>query len=123
MIESFDWRRDSDPRIASVTIEVPPRPPGGAVDVEALGREIEDLRRALESRPVIDQAKGILMCRYGIDSACAFAILQRWSMDANIKLRNVAEGLIEFSMEGTPGIRSEATRYVRQQMTGTEVSA
>jgi GAF domain-containing protein len=52
------------------------------------------LRRALDSRDAIGQAKGILMARRGISSAEAFKILRKTSQDVNVKLREVAEAVV-----------------------------
>jgi GAF domain-containing protein len=48
------------------------------------------LRRAIESRDVIGQAKGILMQRRGIDAEEAFDLLRRFSQELNVKLAEVA---------------------------------
>ncbi|MCA0145176.1 GAF and ANTAR domain-containing protein [Blastococcus sp. LR1] len=50
----------------------------------------EHLQAALESRAVIDQAKGILMERFKLTADQAFQILARLSMERNVKLRDVA---------------------------------
>ena len=50
-----------------------------------------NLRTAVESRDVIGQAKGILMERFKIDQAKAFAMLVAASQSTNRKLRDVAE--------------------------------
>ncbi|MCW2636455.1 MAG: Response regulator with antiterminator output domain [Blastococcus sp.] len=52
------------------------------------------LRAALESRAVIDQAKGILMERYKVTADQAFHLLTRSSMHSNQKLRVVADELV-----------------------------
>jgi AmiR/NasT family two-component response regulator len=52
-------------------------------------REIQ-LRRALDSRDVIGQAKGILMHRRGISAEQAFDLLRRSSQDLNVKLAELA---------------------------------
>jgi GAF domain-containing protein len=54
----------------------------------------ENLRRALESRAVIDQAKGILMERHKITADQAFQILARASMHSNVKVHAIAEHLV-----------------------------
>jgi transcriptional regulator with GAF, ATPase, and Fis domain len=54
-----------------------------------------DLRRALDSRDVIGQAKGILMERFKITSADAFDMLITASQDFNRKLRDVAAEVTE----------------------------
>ncbi|WP_433505712.1 ANTAR domain-containing protein [Pseudonocardia halophobica] len=55
--------------------------------------ETAQLRRALQSRDVIGQAKGILMERRGISAEEAFDILRRTSQALNVKLAQVAETL------------------------------
>lgn len=64
-------------------------------ELEALRHEVEHLRRALSSRADIDQAKGVLMMRYGLTSERAFDVLVRWSQHANVKLRVVAVALLQ----------------------------
>jgi GAF domain-containing protein len=54
-----------------------------------------DLSRALDSRAVIDQARGILMARRGISAEQAFAELARESQNSNVKLRDLAARLVE----------------------------
>jgi GAF domain-containing protein len=51
------------------------------------------LERAIETRDVIGQAKGILMERLGLTATDAFAELSKMSQDQNIPLREVAEHL------------------------------
>jgi GAF domain-containing protein len=53
-----------------------------------------NLRAALESRGVIDQAKGILMARHKLTADQAFQILVRMSMKTNRKLHAVADDLV-----------------------------
>ena len=54
-----------------------------------------DLTLALDSRTVIGQATGVLMERYGIDAAKAFALLSRVSSESNTKVRDLARELVE----------------------------
>jgi GAF domain-containing protein len=54
----------------------------------------ENLQVALESRAVIDQAKGVLMERYKLTPDQAFQRLAQASMNANRKLRDVADHLV-----------------------------
>ncbi|SHN55659.1 GAF domain-containing protein [Geodermatophilus obscurus] len=53
-----------------------------------------NLQTALETRGVIDQAKGILMARHKLTADQAFQVLARMSMKTNRKLRAVAEHLV-----------------------------
>lgn len=55
---------------------------------------VEQLRIALVSRGVIDQAKGIIMAARGIDAEAAFAILVRESQQQNRKVRDLAEEFV-----------------------------
>lgn len=61
---------------------------------EALRREVNDLREALEARKVIERAKGILMRRLNLSEEEAFRRLQRQSQDSNRRLAQVAEAII-----------------------------
>jgi GAF domain-containing protein len=55
----------------------------------------DNLERALQSRAVIDQAKGILMERHKLTADQAFQFLAHASQAANIKLRDVADHLVQ----------------------------
>ncbi|OAP21382.1 MULTISPECIES: GAF and ANTAR domain-containing protein [Amycolatopsis] len=52
------------------------------------------LRRALDSRDVIGQAKGIIMARRGLDAQEAFDLLRRTSQQLNVKLVHLAGTLV-----------------------------
>jgi GAF domain-containing protein len=54
----------------------------------------DNLQTALDSRAVIDQAKGILMERHKLTADQAFQVLARLSMQNNRKLRDIAEELV-----------------------------
>jgi GAF domain-containing protein len=54
----------------------------------------EHLAVALDSRAVIDQAKGILMERYKLTPDQAFQALTRVSMDTNTKVRDIADHFV-----------------------------
>jgi len=62
--------------------------------VERLRGEVEGLRQALRSRAPIEQAKGMLMERYGCTPDDAFQRLATLSQHANIKLADVAAALV-----------------------------
>jgi len=65
-------------------------------NAEAAARATDDvlnMRRAMASRGVIEQAKGILMERYKITAEQAFTLLTHASQRTNVKLRDVAEEL------------------------------
>lgn len=58
-------------------------------------RREEQLRRAMDARHVIGQAQGILMERFDIDADRAFEVLHRYSNDRNVKLRAIAQHVID----------------------------
>lgn len=55
----------------------------------------DDLRGALASRSVIDQALGVLMAENRCGRDTAFGILRRASQNRNAKLREIAAGVVE----------------------------
>lgn len=55
--------------------------------------QAEHLRKAIDSRDVIGQAKGILMDRRGINADEAFDLLRHTSQGLNVKLAELAETL------------------------------
>jgi GAF domain-containing protein len=63
----------------------------------------DNLQLALESRAVIDQAKGILMERYKLTADRAFQLLARVSMDSNRKVRDIADDLVRTGQFPTGG--------------------
>jgi hypothetical protein len=58
-------------------------------------RRDEQFKRALGSRDVIGQAKGMLMERYGVDAIQAFDLLRKLSQDSNTPLVDIAADLVE----------------------------
>lgn len=79
-----------------------------------LQEEVEQLRQALASRPVIDQARGILMATYGCTSDEAWHILREASQLSNTKLRTVAESVTaSAAAEATPPPREVRTALSR----------
>jgi AmiR/NasT family two-component response regulator len=60
----------------------------------ANARNLQSLTAAVDARKVVGQAMGILMERFQLDADRAFAVLKRYSQDTNVKLRSVAEELI-----------------------------
>jgi hypothetical protein len=58
-------------------------------------RRDEQFKKALGSRDVIGQAKGMLMERYGVDAFQAFDLLRKLSQDSNTPLFEIAADLVE----------------------------
>ena len=59
-----------------------------------------ELRKALESRATIDQAKGMIMASQGCGPDEAFRCLSRASSNANVKLRDIAARMVEEASQG-----------------------
>jgi hypothetical protein len=57
----------------------------------------EQMRQAMSSRAVIDQAKGILMAVRGLSADEAFAVLVDQASNRNVKLRVLAQRLVDES--------------------------
>jgi two-component system, response regulator PdtaR len=62
-------------------------------EARALAGEVADLTARLETRKVVDRAKGLLMAQ-GIPEPEAFRRLQKLAMDRRKTLREVAEAVI-----------------------------
>jgi GAF domain-containing protein len=61
-------------------------------DSELLGLQ---LRSAMESRSTIEQAKGVLMSQSSCSADAAFDLLVRASQRENVKLRDIAERIVQ----------------------------
>jgi GAF domain-containing protein len=69
---------------------------------DASRRLTEQMQDALRSRAVIEQAKGILMAERHCDEATAFDLLRGASQRENVKLREVAQRLVDSKSERGP---------------------
>ncbi|WP_129667683.1 GAF and ANTAR domain-containing protein [Phytoactinopolyspora endophytica] len=77
----------------------------------AAADEERGLREAIGTRQLIGQAQGILMERYGLDAERAFALLRRYSRNYNIKLRRVAQQVVDTrSLPASDDRPTEASR-------------
>jgi hypothetical protein len=84
-------------------------------------RDIDEaVRRSAESRGTIEQAKGIVMATLAVDADEAFALIRRCSQDRNVKVRELAAGLLDLvaDMRG----RGLDARKAVEQVLGTGVT-
>jgi GAF domain-containing protein len=65
-----------------------------------LSEQTRNMRVAMESRAVIEQAKGVLMAQRHVDAEQAFEILREASQRYNRKLRDIALGIVESTHDG-----------------------
>ncbi len=63
-------------------------------EFEALHRQTDDLRQAIEDRKLIERAKGTLMARAGLSEPDAFRRLQTMSNEKNLKMVEIARMII-----------------------------
>ena len=66
-----------------------------------LEQELNDLRNSLETRKILDRAKGILMDAYNLSEQEAFRRIQQYSMAKRKSIREVAESIIEAAKKKT----------------------
>lgn len=64
-------------------------------------QELLDLRNSLETRKILDRAKGLLMDAYSLSEQEAFRRIQQYSMAKRKSIREVAEAIIDASKKKT----------------------
>lgn len=84
----------------------------------ALGRarKEDQLNQALASRKAIGQAIGIVMERYGIDEDRAFQFLVRVSTSSNIKLRLIADEVVQLANERAHADHGDARQWAETDL-------
>ncbi len=63
-------------------------------ELQALTGEVDALGEQLESRKVVDRAKGLLMDECGLKEQEAFTFIQRTAMSERSRMRDVAERIL-----------------------------
>ncbi|HAO93133.1 MAG: hypothetical protein A2X99_00660 [Deltaproteobacteria bacterium GWB2_55_19] len=66
-------------------------------EFKSLKVEVDDLKDAIETRKLVERAKGILMKRCNISEEEAFKLLQSHSQKENKKMREIADNIITAS--------------------------
>jgi len=66
-------------------------------ELESLRQEVNTLKEALETRKLVERAKGILMDRLSLSEEEAHRRLQRQARDRNLRLGDLARSIIEAS--------------------------
>ena len=64
------------------------------LQMKSLADEVADLHQRLETRKLIDRAKGILMAALNLTEPQAFSWIQKAAMDRRLTMREVAEAVI-----------------------------
>ncbi|MEU3844780.1 anti-sigma factor antagonist [Streptomyces sp. NPDC028635] len=69
--------------------------PTGDDALNDLRVEVGQLRRAMQTRPLIDLARGILMASFGLSAEDAWTVLVTASQNTNTKLHHLARDLVD----------------------------
>ena len=64
-------------------------------EVQELSAELDNLKESLETRKLLDRAKGILMTAHGMTEQEAYRKMQQFSMAKRISLKELAESIIK----------------------------
>ena len=64
-------------------------------EISGLKEETQMLRESLETRKLIDRAKGLLVDNYGLKESDAYRYLQKKAMGDRTTMRAIAEGILE----------------------------
>jgi two-component system, response regulator PdtaR len=68
-------------------------------ELRQLESEVEDLTERLETRKLVDRAKGVLQQRLGLSEPDSFRWIQKTAMDLRLSMRQVAEGVVAHGPE------------------------
>jgi response regulator NasT len=63
-------------------------------EFRAVREQVRTLEESLETRKIVDRAKGVLMDTQGLKEADAFRRIQKLSMDSRKSMRDVAEAIL-----------------------------
>lgn len=85
----------TDDRDGAVEVDQGERAERLAELVVALAEENANLQRALDTRIVIEQAKGVLMERFDVDVHEAFRVLRLAARNNRVRLRDLATRVVE----------------------------
>jgi response regulator NasT len=64
-------------------------------EIQDLQSEVSELQESLESRKLVERAKGILMQRLGLSERDAYERLRQRARDKRIKMKDIAQAIIE----------------------------
>jgi response regulator NasT len=68
-------------------------------ELQQLEAEVADLSERLETRKVVDRAKGVLQQKLGLSEPDAFRWIQKTAMDLRLSMREVAVGVVEHGID------------------------
>ena len=68
-------------------------------ELQQLEAEVADLTERLETRKVVDRAKGVLQEKLGLSEPDAFRWIQKTAMDLRLSMREVADGVVTHGVD------------------------
>ena len=68
-------------------------------EIKAMGAELGLLKESLETRKLLDRAKGILMSAHGFTEQEAYRKMQQYSMNRRISIKELAEAVIASALK------------------------
>ena len=86
-----------------------------ATDAARAREDAAALKDQLESRKLVERAKGILMDRLGLSEQDAFRKLQKASQDENRKMREIADSVIRAEKMFGAGVEDIHQRHVESE--------
>jgi response regulator NasT len=69
------------------------------LELRQLEDEVLDLKERLETRKMVDRAKGVLQESLGLSEPDAFRWIQKTAMDLRLSMREVAEGVVHHGID------------------------
>jgi response regulator NasT len=71
-------------------------------EIRALEHEVQSLEDQMETRKVVDRAKGILMDKYHYSESAAFSFIQKTAMRERVTMKEIAQRIIDGSLAPPP---------------------
>ena len=68
-------------------------------ELQLLASEVGALEEQLETRKILDRAKGVLIDRFSMSEADAYAFIQRSAMSERTRMRDVAERVVDGTLQ------------------------
>jgi AmiR/NasT family two-component response regulator len=79
-------------------------------EITQLEQEVADLTDRLETRKLVDRAKGLLQTRFGLTEPDAFRWIQKAAMDKRTSMREVAQVVIAETSASDPAVQEPPQR-------------
>ena len=68
-------------------------------ELQLLANEVGALEEQLETRKILDRAKGVLIDRFSMSEADAYAFIQRSAMSERTRMRDIAERVVDGTLQ------------------------